>query len=76
MTNHALLTSRLHFSLPKNMSNTNIVTELDVSVNIFDQNLDLPWRLMVTLSCFDKSSIIAFNMDVSKPCLYCSFDTV
>ena len=45
----------------------NIVTKLDVSVNILDQNFDLPWYLNAALNCLDKSSIIAFNMDGSKP---------
>jgi len=58
------------------MSNTNIVIELDVSVNILDQNLDLPWRLNATFNCLDKSFIVAFNMDVNKPYLYCNLDTV
>ena len=58
------------------MSNKNIVTKLNVSVNILYQNLDLPLYLNVTLNCLNENSIVSRNMDISKTYLYCCFVTV
>ena len=52
------------------MSNVNIVTQLEVSVNMLYQKLDPLWRLNVTLYCLDENFIISLNMNISKTYLY------
>jgi len=54
----------------------NIATQLNVSVNILYQNLDLPWHFNVTMNCLDENFIVSLNMNISETYLYCYFDAV
>ena len=63
-------------ALFENMVDEDLVTQLDVTENVINHNLNLPWWVNSPLNCVNENSIVALNLNISISYLYCGVESI